>query len=423
MYTYSNIQTKSRNPWLGDRLGGLARFVVVILLILLLGSVGSYLFETIEEPVFKALAIFSVSRRYYFLLSVAVFAAFVVGGFYIQAIYAIDKFRLALRYVIALVFGFFYPRLHIKDGKMQIHDGTHNLLNLIGGPGFLIIHPGSLALLEGVDGEPRVCAEGLNFVTRYERIMDIINLDDQKGFIESVKATTKDGIKIDVRDINYGYRLRTGRTNSEKARQDQDAPHPFSFQAVLNMVYSRSVGKFGKTPWGQTVNLAVNGTITDYIRESRFDDLAAPQFGDPETRVVIAQKLNSEFTRNRLKAIGAELLWVDMGHFDVFDDRIDEQRVETWGAKHIGSAEVQRAFGDAKRSTFLERGRAEAEAEMLMSILNVFDNIEDLDDPDQNIRSIILTRTSQILEGMSKQGLLPGAQSDELPPPSPRDSR
>jgi hypothetical protein len=419
MFTYSKIQVKSRNPWLGDRLGGLARFLLVLLLIFLLGSVGAAIYETLEMPGPTMLALLSAGMRYYLLVAMAFFAIFVIGGFYIQAVYTLDQFRLGLRYTIALVFGFFYPSLQIEEGQMKISDGKTNLLEKIGGPGFLVIQPGSLVLLEGVDGEPRVCAEGLNFVTRFEKIREVINLDDQKDFIESLNATTKDGIRIQIRDVSYGYRLRTGRTHSEKARQDPKAPHPFSYQAVLKMVYGRSVGKPGLTPWERMVRNAIESAIANYIRENRFDEFASPRFGQPETRVVIAQNLDSESTRARLKGIGAELLWADIGHFEVVDERVDIQRAETWGAKHLGIAEVKRAFGDAKHLSFIEIGRAEAEAEILMSILSVFDDIEDIQDVDDSVRSIILTRTAQILEGMSKQGLLPGGQSDELPPPSP----
>jgi len=422
---------------LGGRLAGFGRLLGIFALVLLLGSLGSAVFEKfdtqvlvngllgqywylriIPETVLKFFAFVVRSYRYYLLVLLGFLGIFYVSARYIGDIYDLDKFSWAVRYLSSLLFGFPYPRITIQDGEKQIPPGEINLLDKIGGPGYLIIQPGSLVLLEGANGTTRVCAEGSNFVSRFEKIREVFNLDDRQGFIESTVATTKDGITIKVRDINYGYRLRTGRVSSDTARQNQDAPYPFSYQAVLNMVFGRSIGTGGLTPWHQMVNLAVEAAITDFIRENLFDDVSAPRFGKTEARIEIARRLNSEGTRFRLRGVGAELLWVDMGHFEVVDKRIEEQRVETWGAKWAGLADVNRAFGDAKRLSHRELGRAEAQAEMILSILSVLNDIDDLESNEDTLRAIVLSRISQLLDGMSERGLLTGGSSDELPPPT-----
>jgi len=418
-------------------LWGFLRLLGVLGFVLLLGSVGSALFEEFNSEVvatgwlgqsrilklipFNVLRLFAFlarSYRYHLFVFLVFLGVFYVGAHYIRVVYNLDMLRLGMRYLGALLFAIRYPRMTIQDGEKQISPGETNLLDLIGGPGYLIIQPGSLVLLEGANGTTRVCGEGSNYVSRFEKIRHVINLDDRQGFIEETKATTKDGVAIRVRNVNYGYRLRTGRVFSEAARQNPDAPYPFSYRAVLAMVFGRSVGAFDITPWHNLVNIAVDAAIIDYIRANRFDDVTTPRFDGDIARVEIARRLNSGGTRNRLRGVGAELLWVDMGHFEVVDKRIEAQRVETWGAKWAGLAEVNRAFGDAKRLSFRELGRAEAQAEMLLSILSVLDDIDDLESNEDTVRAIILSRASQLLEGMSGRGLLTGGSSDELPPPS-----
>jgi len=430
-------QTFTTNPWLGGRLTGLLRIIILIGLILVLGSVGSALFEdfnteiiidgwkgwqgmldSIPDLALMSLAFIVRSYRYYILVVFGFLAVFHFASHYIRYVHNLDNLRQARQYLRALIFGMGYPRLTIRDGERQLDPGEFNLLDRVGGPGYLIVQPGSLVLLEGADGDMRVCGEGSNYVTRFEKISETINLDDRQGFIESTMGTTKDGVTINVRDVNYGYRLRTGRAFSEAARQNQDAPNPFSYQAVLNMVFGRSMGAFGITPWHNMVNIAVDATIIDYIRENQFDIVNAPKFNRETSRVEIMRRINSPGTRNRLRNVGAELLWIDIGHFDVVDKRYEEQMVEVWGAKWSGLAEVKRAFGDAKRTSYLEQGRAEAQAEILESIMSVFEKLGGPKGDPKTIRAIILSRTAQLIEGMSQSGLLTGGDADELPPPT-----
>jgi hypothetical protein len=103
-----------------------------------------------------------------------------------------------------------------------------------------------------------------------------------------------------------------------------------------------------------------------------------------------------------------------MGHFEAVDERVDEQFVETWGAKWLGNAKVKRAFGEAQRTSYLEIGRAEAQAEMLLSIIDALDGVEK---SDENVRSIILSRTAQILDGLASDDSSSKNTRDEIPPP------
>lgn len=411
---------------------GRTRLFVFLLMVFGVGSLGLYwfgdlktddivlgwkahhsYFKLVPEFLLKTVVLFGRGLRYYSLVIVAFLTAFLIAARYLQSVYKLRGFDQAVRYLVALLFAFNYPRLTIEEGDVENASGESNLLMEIGGPGYLNVQSGNVVLLEHVGGVPRVCSMGVNFVTRREKIRKIIRLEDRHGYIESVETFTKDGIRVRVRDLHYRYRLQTGRNISERARQRQDDPNQFSIRAVLNMVYQRSVRSNGVTPWHQLVNIAVDAAVTDYIRSHRFDKIATPRFDDKDPREEIAQKLYTNI-RNRLAGVGAELLWADMGHFEAIDRRVDEQFAETWGAKWLGIAKVKRAYGEAKRISYLELGRAEAQAEMLLSII---DALEDVEKTEDNVRAIVLSRTAQILDGLADSGLLPSGEYDELLPP------
>lgn len=59
-------------------------------------------------------------------------------------------------------------------------------------------------------------------------------------------------------------------------------------------------------------------------------------------------------------------------------------------------------IGEAQRIAYQDIGRAEAQAEVLMSIIHALDDIDlAAEDKNRNIRKIILLRTAQVLEAMT----------------------
>ena len=427
---------KRFTPWFGGCFGGILRLIMLVLFILLLGSVGSMMIQDVDtnalvagmrsrigllnlvpDILLSVLAFVRQSRRFYFIVTAGILFVFLIAAKYIRDIFDLSSIRQGIRFVSALLFAFPYPSLEIEDGEPKIPPSKENLLHKIGGPGFLIVQPGNVVILEGINGKPRICAGGVNFVEPFMKIRECISLDDQHGFVDGVVATTKDGVQIRVKDVHFRYRLRTGSTHSDIARQDQNNPFPFSYQAVLNMYYGRSIGAKGMTSWHNMVKFTVEGAITEYIRGNRFEDVSSPRADAMDPRAEIEKRFNSQRTADSLRRVGAELIWVDMGQFEIVDERIEEQLAEAWGAKWAGLTEVNRAYAEAKRQSNLVTGRAEAQAEMLISILGVFDEIEDWAEQEQAVRTIILASTAQILDGLADRKLLPDTRGEELPPP------
>jgi hypothetical protein len=291
---------------------------------------------------------------------------------------------------------------------------------VIGGPGYINIRPGNAVLFESLRSPSSVKSEGYHFITRFDTIREIVSLEDQHGFIEETKAVTKDGIEVILRDVHYRYRLRTGREFGDYAERKPTDPYPYSVQAVKNMAYNRTVRSTGLNSWFFTINFAIDSAITGYIKSHQFDHLTHPNYQQGDPREIIAKALMGIGTRARLRRVGADLLWCDIGHFSVSDEVLDIpqdedqplklnelirlRRVETWGAKWMGQAEILRSYGKARQLSNQDLGRAEGQAEMLRSIMQAMEEADltrDPKHPQKNLRAIILARTAEILDSLA----------------------
>ena len=325
---------------------------------------------------------------------------------YVQDIYELPTAKLGLQYLRAATFGFLHPRMAIRDGKKAVKPGEVNLLDTIGGPGYITIAAGSAVLLERLTGPSNIYGAGFHYVNRLERVKEIASLDDLHGFVEEMKATTKDGFFVRIKDVHYRYRLRMGKRYGDFAQRTPSDPYPFSKQAVIDMTYNRSVRSNGITSLADAVKLAVDSVITNYVQVSQIDQLTAPAATEKDPREEIRKQLFDKGARDRLRRLGVELLWADVGHFEIAEKVVGEQRADTWRTKWVGSANVMRAAGEARRLASREVGRVEVQSEMWRSILIALDDIDMSDNTLENLRNLILLRSAQILEAIAENPLL-----------------
>lgn len=386
----------------GPAAWGFVRIVVAVLIAYLVAWFDRLAVVSIAELQMSSFLCWGM-WRFWVIPLIGWMAAMLVGAHYLMAIYEPVRLFNGLRYLLAGLFGIGYSSLAINEGKKKVKEGEVNLVNLIGGPGLVAVKSGNVAVLERLDAPSRICGPGAHFITRIEAVGETASLEDQHGFIESVSATTKDGIGVTVRDIHYRYRLRTGRRPGDLVQRSPANPYPFSAQAVKNMAYHRVVGKEGLGSWHSAVTNVLQGTITDYIFKHQFDPLTTPRFHEKDPREEIRDQLYSSGVRNRLRNIGAELLWVDIGHFDVPSEEVEQQRLKTWGAKWEGKANIVRVYAEAQRQRYQELGRAEAQAEILMTITHILDEVPLSASSAKNVRKLFLVKTAQILQAINDQ--------------------
>jgi hypothetical protein len=106
--------------------------------------------------------------------------------------------------------------------------------------------------------------------------------------------------------------------------------------------------------------------------------------------------ISSEPTRKQLAERGAELLWFDIGHFSVLEKSSAKQTQATWSTHWVKNPEVERAYSEAQRLAYHELGRAEGQAEIIMSILHATDDLGSYRDSPEHVRNALLVRSAEV---------------------------
>jgi hypothetical protein len=168
------------------------------------------------------------------------------------------------------------------------------------------------------------------------------------------------------------------------------------------MVYNRVVSEQGLGDWSSGVAVDIRKVLTNYINRHTLDQLTAPEGTGADPRGDIKRELGSQNFANKLGSRGTELLSIDIGSFEIPNKQVEQQRLNTWQAKWMGDARLARSYGEAQRLTYQEIGRAEAQAEMLISIMHALSDVDLRGGTSESLRDMILVRTAQLLEAMSE---------------------
>jgi hypothetical protein len=351
----------------------------------------------------------------YWLLPWIVFVWILLAGVrYVKQAYDLRTSQAGLEYLLAATLGLDRPRLLISEGQAVVRDeGKENPLYLIGGPGYLIIETGNVALLENYAGRVRVVGSGRNYVSHLETLKEAMSLDERSATVEKITAHSKDGIEVVATNIRYRYCLYSDLPSGRSAGRTLENPYPYSEEAVINAVYNRNMTATEILPWHHGVNYNIDTAIVDYIRRHQVDQITTGSDQGNDSRAEIYKQLRSKSARERLKERGAELIWIDIGYLGNPDKQVMEQRVSNWQTKWMGDANVVRAYGEAQRIESQVKGRAEAQVDMIISMVKALEELENEGVPRQNLRTIYLARLSQLLESsLTKPALSPG---DETP--------
>jgi hypothetical protein len=347
--------------------------------------------------------------RYWLPLLVVFLVVLFSSARFVQGFYGLPTFFPALGYVFAATFGLFYPVVVIEEDDLRTIQEDENVLTRIGGPGFVIIRPGNAVLFRRPNFPDTICLDRVYFMRPTETFGGIAKLTDQRGHRDEVWAVTRDGIQLLLKDINFCYRL--FQDNNRTQSRSIDNPYPFSTNAMQNYVYN-----LGADSWEGAVGRLVVGEMNRFINNNDIDFLTAPRQDDQNPRLNFRNQLFTGGITRNLQRIGTELLWIDVGHVDILDmaeedaQNVDGQRFAFWASSQIGLVNAIHAKGDANRIAYQERGRVEAQAELLQSITESMQGFDQTGDPAENIRKILLVQTAQILEGLREAGRM---QKDE----------
>ena len=144
--------------------------------------------------------------RYLIAAFFAILLAFMAGVRFIQDIYELKSFWEVFQYLFASFFGISYPSLSVHGGKKSLKEAEENLLDIIGGPGFVSVQTGNAVLFEGRGGQVAIHTSGRHFVPRFETVQPIA-LEDQYGEMEGITAMTRDGFDVKISRTRFRFRL------------------------------------------------------------------------------------------------------------------------------------------------------------------------------------------------------------------------
>lgn len=366
------------------------------------------------------------TARYLLVPLSAFLIVFISTVFYVRDIYHLPSVGRAFHYVFASLFGFFYPMSYVDGGRIDDEDPydetnieDKSLLRAIGGPGFVRIQPGNAVAFRDWQQTKGIKTHGLYFLRPFEMIARVVSLEDQHGHIEEVTATTRDGIRLRLKNIDYRFCVLRPSSTTQDApmirrgerqqavQRNRDMPYPFSEDAISSIAYSFPVGDRGMDRWAEVVGRAMSGALGSFIGRHDLDYLTAPRQDGQNPRRELRVELFAPSVSESFRKAGAELHWMDVGHFDLVDfaenqtqDPVDQARTQFWAARWVGDANTVRSYGEARHLVYQELARAEAQAEMIMSIADALRDVSFGPNRADTLRQIFLTRTAQILESL-----------------------
>ncbi len=264
------------------------------------------------------------------------------------------------------------PLLIVEEGHITLGAGT--TCDRIGGPGFVVVHGDSAAVLERGGRLSRVLGPAFCFLERYERVWEVIDLRQQHWPL-AVTAMTKEGIPVSCQaDITF-------KIDDRDAGQQGEVPArslAHTDEAVFNAATSTWVRIHEPDhpeqtrKWtGRVMIGEVEGILRMVLADYRLDWLMQPPWpgrGNPreEIRERLEKRLREKLSVGNDK--GARILNVDLGEIDVKDEKIYAQWVEAWQADWRRRAVEDQAEGEAEIAR-LDAARVQAQAEMVLTLI------------------------------------------------------
>lgn len=328
-------------------------------------------------------------------------------AYYIRDIYQTETEAFPFRYLMASFFGLGAPRVSIKSETPE--SKWWDMVEKIGGPAYLDIDPGFAVLTETLSETANVFGHGKkHFMPNHERIYEIVDLREQEGSIPELAFATRDGIKVRVENIKFNYRIWDSRW--EGLYKDQTIsrnPFPYSKKAIHDYSYNRAVqvGKgdqYQLTPWFDAVKGRMTGIIKDYINEHKLEDVIGPREQNvKDARQEIRENAYKPGFKDGLRSIGTILRWWDPGDFKSEEKSVEERFVSNWSVDIMSNVVLNDAHGDAQKQAYEELGRAEAEAELLTSIIHALEGVNLGKNKAQTFHNLILMRTAQVIRALN----------------------
>jgi len=254
-----------------------------------------------------------------------------VASHYLADLFELEDFATASRYLSASVLSLGQEGLEIDREELEAYDASHPLVR-IGGPGRVTVHLGFAAVFETAGGELRIYGPQPQVpLTGFERLRAVIDLRDQLRELAEVRAVTRDGVEVIARQAQMVFRVYSG----GRPRGLQD-PYPFTEESIRRLVYGQPVTENGPQKWTEALPSLLEREIQTFIAGLTLEEFLALQMDpvslesamaeapqqEPGIHIParrLAEMLQTESARQRLREDGLELAWVSVGSWEIPD--------------------------------------------------------------------------------------------------------
>jgi hypothetical protein len=180
-----------------------------------------------------------------------------------------------------------------------------------------------------------------------------------------------------------------------------DNPYPFLDAELDKMAYNITVREQGMPSWRAFVKQSVTTYVKEIMNDYTIDELTAPRSESRSPWRDVHNRLTNRALIPNIRNVGADMLWLDLGHIHIESEIVDDSRLDFWAADWIGNAEAKMAYVNGTRMAYQEQARAEAQAELIMSIAGALEGANFTDNTTENIRKIFLLRAAEVLNSLN----------------------
>jgi hypothetical protein len=352
----------------------------------------------------------AIQRPWYILLMLIAFSySYISAARYLKDLYELPDLGIAIEYLAACsFFPNMRPKIRVSNGKLVTKDGEINLIERIGGPGFVNVEAKNVVLFEKLTGYSKVVGEGQHEIHRYEFIRQAMSLDEQHCPLEVVEAVTVDGIRVRVNQIHIRYKLRE-RENLWTTAIGETLEGEAYRNAIKNLSDNRLVSENGLLSMDATVKGIMAAAIQRYINQHTIDQIITPEDQNVDARQALKAELEGAEVRSQLMSIGARLVGLQLGAFEFPDTPIDKFRLGKWKETKRGEIKVLKAQGEAYELSRQDAVRSQTQVEMIRGIISALEDLQ-IDDM-RDLDALIQFRTAQILDMWS--GLYQSKSEDD----------
>jgi regulator of protease activity HflC (stomatin/prohibitin superfamily) len=264
----------------------------------------------------------------------------------------------------------------------------------VGGPGFLVVPPGEVAVTEVNGRYYHLLSSGKHKLKPFEYVHTLVSLRTQERHETAVPLVTKDGIDLSA-DFTITFHIDSGGELPTRAK-----PFPYSPEAVESAAYARlNAGKETTFTWQDIPVNITKGQLAALVTKYTLDELLHPS-GKHEPHYILTQELERN-VRTLIADIGLELDSIRLSPLEL-PEPVAQQYLKHWQSDL--DIQIRLALADSQATSLeeTELARTEAEVIMIQAIMEGLENARRAGDAN-TMREVIALRLVEALEKMARQ--------------------